>query len=127
MAITLMILLGILLLFTGVALIWFRTPLTGTSLVDDDIPFSIYMVNHSGETTLLWIGGLLAVLGIGLTLVDAAKSNPRTGESSDIDPCVNYVSFAFSMASNAYLNDCSIRFVYPRPHVEAVPMWNAAS
>ena len=78
-----MILLGMLLLFTGVALIWFRTPLTGTSLAGDDVPFSIYMVNHSGETTLLWIGGLLAVLGIGLILVGAAKSRSQKGESSD--------------------------------------------
>ena len=72
-----MILFGIILLLAGVALIWFRTPLTRTSLGGDDIPINIYVVNHSGETTVLWIGGLIAVLGIGLILVGAAKSKPR--------------------------------------------------
>ena len=61
-----MIAIGILLLLAAVGLIWFRTPLTGTRIGDGDIPFSIYIVNQSGQTTLLWIAGLIGLLGIGL-------------------------------------------------------------
>ena len=67
---------GIVLLLVGIGLIWFRTPLTGTRAGDGDI--SIYIINHSGETTLLWIGGLLSLLGIGLILVGVATSKPST-------------------------------------------------
>ncbi len=72
-----MIPLGIVLLLGGVALIWFRNPLTRVSLSGADSPVKVYIANQSQETTVLWIGVLIAVLGIGLILIGAAKSKLR--------------------------------------------------
>lgn len=67
-----MIVLGIFLLLSAIGLIWFRTSLTGTR-VGGDIPFSVYVVNESGETTLLWIAGLIGLLGIGLIVAGLVR------------------------------------------------------
>lgn len=72
-----MIPLGIVLLLGGVALIWLRSPLTRTSLSTAGSPVKVYIANQSQETTVLWIGVLIAVLGIGLILIGAAKSKLR--------------------------------------------------
>ena len=81
-----MIALGTILLLTAIALIWFRTPLTGTRVGDGNTPFTITIVNESGQTSLLWIAGLIGLLGIGLILaglfrpnqIAAAKGSPET-------------------------------------------------
>ncbi len=77
-----MIALGVILLLTAIGLIWFRTPLTGTRVGDGDIPFSIYIVNQSGQTTLLWIAGLAGLLGTALIVVGLLRPK-QTANSSD--------------------------------------------
>ena len=78
---------GILLFFSGLGLILFRTPLAGTRVGDGDVPFSIYVVNQSGETTLLWIGGLICLLGIGLIVGGLIRPNRHVANSlSSKDP-----------------------------------------
>jgi len=75
-----MILLGLVLLSSAIGLIWFRTPLTGTPLGDGDEPFSLYIVNEAGQETLLWIGGLIGLLGI--ALIFAGLMRPRNVSSN---------------------------------------------
>jgi hypothetical protein len=70
-----MIALGTILLLTAIALIWFRTPLTGTRVGDGNTPFTITIVNESGQTSLLWIAGLIGLLGIGLIVAGLVRPN----------------------------------------------------
>ena len=80
---------GFVLFTAGIALIVFRTPLTGFLLNGPNDPHPIFLVNKGAETTALWIGGLIAQLGIGLIVAGAVKRKPGTtgadtkGQSSD--------------------------------------------
>ncbi|NOX56764.1 MAG: hypothetical protein GXP27_20445 [Planctomycetes bacterium] len=60
---------GILLLLSGIALIAFRTRLTRVPFGEDEGPIAIFIPNPSGELTLMVVGTLVALLGIGLILV----------------------------------------------------------
>ena len=79
-----MILIGSLLLITAVSLVWFRTPLTGMPIRSDG-PENLtlgYFTNQSGEMTVLVIGGLLGILGIGMILVGLSKKPVTPGAPS---------------------------------------------